>query len=1264
MNRPTNRQTAIPLQTEMDSKYTPEQWQAIHQEGNHVLVSASAGSGKTRVLVQRIMQKLARGYRIRDLLVVTFTELAAKEMKERIEEELQALINQEFEGAMRTHYLQQMADLPTANISTIDAFCRQIIQRYYYVIGLDPVYRLVTDATELLMQRDEVWTALKESLLANEDAHYLRLLANFSNGRSDAAIDRIIYALYDKARVHAQPERWLDDLLRHYQETPEENLNHLYAEFIQPNSLAEIEELIRQLNHHQQGIPVSEAAGFAKMAAGVSDQVAYLTSVQTVLAEGSYQDVYQLIQGSAWPGLPRKNKKDFAEDDALLETQAALKLQNDDLKKQFSAHFNEKYFAFDAETQLRFLQEAQTVATALVAVEKQFIEAMAQFKDENRIMDFADIELAAYRILAAPAENGAAHAADAVNEAVAFYRERFAEVMVDEYQDVNALQEAILQAVSRQDQDKNMFMVGDVKQSIYRFRFAEPALFVDKYKRYAEDFDEAADGQRIRLQKNFRSRADVLYFINYLFEQIMDVGLGQIDYDESAQLSFGFADYPEADEYYPELLLYDKAAAPDLDPLGSEEAQVEIMAHQIQTMIADNFPIYDKKMGIDRPLRYSDIVILSSTRNHHLQVEQTFTQYGIPLQMDNMSNYFKRIEINIMISVLKWIDNPFQDIPFAAILRSPIVDLTEPEMAEVRLADQQVSYYEAFLVYLATAGRETGLYRKLSQLHEWHQRWRNIARDQSIAFLIWQIYNDTGFLDYVAGMPNGLQRQNNLHGFYRRADDFEQSTFRGLFQFIRYIENIQKKEEDLAEPKTIDADQNVVQLMTIHGSKGLEFPVVFYLNISKRFNEQDLKNPVIYSDAYGLGVALKNRQQHISYPNLMQILVKEGEHRDIYAEEMRKLYVALTRAEQKLILVGTIDDAEATFAKWAQQGGTNRLLPVTIRLKAMSPLDWIGPALIRHHDFDQVNRSGVVDEYQVPRQPMHFTVAVTDSAAILRQRDRLLANSPQPAASTATPTVAFAEPAASPSQNLVIPALDFDYAFEPATRTTSYQSVSELKRLFQDPDNTDMAVWMDGTAESMSKTNRYVEQDYQKPAFILETQPVTAAEIGSATHLLMQKISLAQEPDASALEALFAELAAQDLVRPDVQPRINFAKLAAFFATDMGQLLLKNQQKLQREATFSLSIPANQIFAGTSSADQLLVHGTIDGFVTYADHLLLYDFKTDQLGYLNPAQQEQKLKERYQTQIDLYATALETIYNKPVRHKIIIALDTLNTFYL
>lgn len=1256
------RQLTLPLQTEAAGQIKPtsEQWQAIHQEGNHILVSASAGSGKTRVLVQRIMQKITRGFSIRDMLVVTFTDLAASEMKERIEKDLKSLINNEFEGEERQHYLKQMADLQTANISTIDAFCRQIIQRFYYIIGIDPIYRLVTDKTEILMQRDEVFLELKEILLSGDDTDYQLLLENFTNGRSDNEIDQIIYTLYDKARVHAHPDEWLNKLLNHYDSDSEKALNNLYVAFIQPEAVAEVKEILRQLKHQDSYLPNEDLKGFVKMKDTLKEQLLFFANLEELIENGSYDTVYQYVSNTAWPNFSRKNKKDFDNDDLLVEEHGKQKVINDNLKERYKAFFEEKYFAFNTETQQEFLMRARMVATALINVEKKFIESMAIYKSENKMMDFADIELSAYQILTAVGND------EKINEAVAYYRDRFSEVMIDEYQDVNALQEAILSVVAHQEIDKNMFMVGDVKQSIYRFRFAEPGLFIDKYNHYESEFKAEEAGHRIILQENFRSRKDVLYFINYIFEQIMDTEVGQIDYDESARLKYGFTGFPESEAYHTELLLYDEKAEvsdnPEDDVLLSEEAQVEIIAQKIKEMQTNNFAIYDKDLGQERPVQYSDFVILSSTRSHHLQVEQTFREYGIPLQMDNMSNYFKRIEINIMISVLQWIDNPYQDIPFAAVLRSPIVNLTEPEMATIRLANQDVTYYEAFLDYLNQANTKTSLYTKLYQLNEWHQSWRTLARDHSIAFLIWQIYDDTGFLDYAAGMPNGLQRQNNLHGFYHRADDFEKSSFKGLFQFIRYIENIQKREEDLSEPKTINADQNVVQLMTIHGSKGLEFPVVFYLNISKRFNMQDIKGKSIYNDRVGVGVSIRDRQCHINHSNLIQQLVIDGEKKDTYAEEMRKLYVAMTRAEQKLILVGTISDADSTFTKWAQQAGEERQIPAMTRLKAQSPLDWIGPSLIRHKDSDSVNYSGVVESYLTAADPMHFDIQVISTKELKQAHQYLLSQVSDKKVQSIAPI--FLSPTEGNGDSFTIPPLMFDYPYQSATHTTTYQSVSELKRLFQDPVSAEMVNWTDGTVASASQGNRYVSDDYQKPSFMLLATTVPAAEIGSAIHLLMQNINLGKEPEKIDFEKLFDYLVERELIRQEVKAQIKFDQLVNFYRGNFGKLLLKEHQNLLREKTFSLSIPADKIFADTAYEDQLLIHGTIDGFIKYEDHILLYDFKTDNIGYLNKEQQEKTMRERYKTQLDLYAISLETIYELPVRHKVIIALDTMQTFFL
>ncbi|OYQ68200.1 helicase-exonuclease AddAB subunit AddA [Aerococcus sp. 1KP-2016] len=1273
MKKQRTRQTTIPIQTEENARYTADQWAAIHLEGSNLLVSASAGSGKTSVLVQRILQKVKRGYGVDELLVVTFTEKAASEMKERLEVALQEMINDEFDPDMRQHFLQQIAKLPQANISTIDAFCKQVIQRYYFLIDLDPVYRLLTDPTENAMHLENVWETVKEELLGQQDPNYLLITQHFASDRKDEGIDQLIFDLYNKSRVHTNPDAWLDGLLRHY---PDADVAYgestFYHEYVKPIILDEIDTLINNIRVLKTDVPEAEAVGFSKIIESLKAEITYLEKLKELL-NSSYKDAYQMTISEKFPSFSRKSKKDYDNDETLTAEHDKLKTRHDDVVKGIYDKEIMSYFAFDETYQSQFIQDAKALSQAIVAVEKAFSKEMSAYKFAQRMLDFSDIELFTYRILTKEVETE-----DGMNEAKAYYRQKFEEVMIDEYQDVNALQEAILQAVSGNPDDPNMFMVGDVKQSIYRFRFAEPGLFIQKFN----DFADGQRGNRIILAENFRSRGDVLDFTNFIFRQVMDPQVGQIAYDEDAALKLGFTAYPEVDTMHTEVLLYEEKDAEtskessfvsdDADedgPTDGTRMQAELIAQSILEKVNGQHMIYDKKLQAERPITYEDIVILVATRRNHLALEEVFGQYQIPIILDDAANYFQRTEIRIMLNILKFIDNPYQDIPLAAILRSPILSLDEQALAKIRIADKSGTFYDAMKTYMAITDADDLIHKQLSRLDEWHQSWRDIARDKPIASLIWQIYTDTGFLDYVAGMPNGDIRQNNLHGFYQIATDYESSAFKGIFQFIRFIEKIQEKENDLQAPKSGDDARNAVNVFTIHHSKGLEFPLVYVYNISKRFNTQDLRGPVIYNDEVGIGVKLNDRSRHISYPNAFELVAKRNEKKDMLAEEMRKLYVALTRAEQQLVLVGMVKDFDKALEKWQTSLSNQEVLSANGRLKAQSILDWIGPALLRHHDFDKVNETVHVEDY-LPTGHTHFKVAVRNQAETVDLRNYWI-NQIGQSKQEETQTDLFAIEALfadnqAPQNEVTIdlPPVTIDYAYQSATKTTSYQSVSELKRMLQDPDEAYLQTWSKGNQNVLTQTFRYTEDDYDQPKFMQIAQAVSPMAIGSASHLLMQKIDLNSALQEADFRDLFDHLVENQILDQQLWPHLKIAQLVAFFDTPIGKEILKYKTKLYREETFSLAMLGSEIFKDMTSEDDLLVHGTIDGFILFDQEIYLYDFKTDRVAYLNDQQQEEILLNRYQAQMDLYAKALETIWHRPVTRKMIISLDTLKTFFV
>lgn len=537
------------------------------------------------------------------------------------------------------------------------------------------------------------------------------------------------------------------------------------------------------------------------------------------------------------------------------------------------------------------MNNSRGIVAELAAVVQQFATAYDAEKRRRHVWEFSDIEHFALQILQAPAPE-----AIAVREQLS---KDYHEIMVDEYQDTNELQEAIVTTLAH-EHPGNLFMVGDIKQSIYRFRLAEPKLFIDKFNRYQADPDA---GKEITLAENFRSMKNVDAFTNLIFTQIMDEQLGQIKYAGSAKLVYG-ANYPDTLPNVAFLMIYDTEAPSDAgadDAPDGDAGQVTLIAQQIRELLAKETQIWDRSEQQLRPLKYEDIAIISSTKKNNLEIQDQFGRADIPVQINDAQSYFKTTEVQIMMSMLQIIDNPYQDIPLAAVLRSPIVGLNENELAYLRINDKSDDYYSALLHFYQGyqdeyAGNHYAdeLYPKIQKFLEQLQQFQTTARQKQLATLIWQIYQTTGFLDYVAGMPAGPQRQANLHALYERAADYEQNGFKGLFQFVRFIERMQRNDHDLAEAKT-RATENAVQVMTIHGSKGLEFPVVFLLNASKKFNMQDLTDHAVLNNQLGIGIDYFDPEKRVAAPTLPKLVIQAATRKEALAEEMRKLYVALTR---------------------------------------------------------------------------------------------------------------------------------------------------------------------------------------------------------------------------------------------------------------------------------------------------------------------------------------------------------------------------------
>ncbi|WP_339256480.1 helicase-exonuclease AddAB subunit AddA [Paenibacillus sp. FSL R5-0713] len=1179
------------------SFWSDDQWSAISESGEDILVAAAAGSGKTAVLVERIIRKIAdpsQGFSVDRLLVATFTKAAAAEMKQRIREALERALE---EQPGEEHLRKQLSLLGRASITTLHSFCMEVIRRYYQQIPLNPAFRILNE-NEAEIMRQELLEELFEEKYGEEDegSTFRELVDWFSGERNDDAMHRLVQRLYDFSRSHSWPDHWLSEMASAFQVESVGELGHS----------AWVQSIMRDA-----ALALSGAAGLLRQGIHISMQPEGPAPYADTLKEDlvMVEELLSATQVMPWEGLPevfqpaafgklkpcKKDQTDPVLQDQVKELREAAKKAVSDLK---GSMFGRSAFSFWQE-----LEQAAPLMKELSRLVSTFGERYRQAKQERGQVDFSDLEHYCLHILR---HEDSTPELSMPSDAAMEYRSRFDEVLLDEYQDTNTVQEDIVKLISRENPG-NRFMVGDVKQSIYRFRLAEPGLFMNKYRQYGANMHEDRNGedrlnrtgQRIDLARNFRSRAEVVHSVNMIFRQLMNEGVAEIAYDERAQLAYG-ATFPSetlGDEAYtPELMLIDRqgggpdltdgmdengdaAVSAELESAELETAQLEAraIARRIREMVGDTdqpaLHVYDKALQTMRPARYGDMVILlrSTLMWAPLMIEE-FRQQGIPAGGEQSKGYFQATEVEIMMSMLQLVDNPRQDIPLASVLRSPIVGLDEEELAQIRLGDKRQSFYDAVITAAGEWGdsstndvqqsrqenhpdsnivqlqwpeawsemeqgqRETAasveaeildhgyefdvhtegiqdagftghasedmgvteisgsaLQQKLILFLRQLQQWRLEARQGSLSELIWRMYRETGYLDWVGGLPGGLQRQSNLKALYDRARQYEESTAnRGLFRFLTYVSRLRENGGDLGTVAGSSGEQdNAVRIMTIHRSKGLEFPIVFVGGISKMFNQQDLNAPFLMHKELGFGPRFVDRENRVAYPTLANLAIRRRAQFELLAEEMRVLYVALTRPKEKMILLGTVKDAAKKALAWSQvKDSTELALPDYLLAAGRSYLDWIGPSLMRHPDAavlrelagsndsfsscladdqsrwaisiisaDQVSRDHVVDQtlgeedgMTVVRkeriaalkavQPVKLVTSSTVEELTMNAQDTVNQN----IADTGADTVALQQEETRLIHE-VDQRLSWTYAYEAATQVAASTSVTELKTL-------------------------------------------------------------------------------------------------------------------------------------------------------------------------------------------------------------------------
>lgn len=1192
-------------------QWTKEQEEAIKSRGSNLLVAAAAGSGKTAVLVERIITWICdeeNPVDIDNLLVVTFTNAAAQEMKERIG----IAINKALKAnPLSRHLYRQSTLLNKASITTLHSFCLDIVKENFYLLDIDPHFRIADETEAELLRIDVLEDLLEEYYEKCQDGDaFSALIDAYGGQQDDSLIQELIIKLYLFSRSNPWPLHWRKKVVENFTSAQ-------WFQWLLPSIKMELEgareSLLEgwRLSGQPQG-PLPYQLVFAQELAMVDD---LLGKTQI-----SWEELYQGFIQVGFERLPRVKKSEFNE-----VLQERVKSCRDNAKEIING-LKSRYFQRRPEELVLDLSKTKPHLEILCELVQEFYNLYQEAKGKRNIVDFSDLEHYCLKLLLT--ENSTPENQEP-SELSLKLKARFQEVLVDEYQDINEVQETILRLVTN---GTNHFMVGDVKQSIYRFRLAKPELFQDKYESFSPL--KHSQNRRIDLAKNFRCRQAIVDGVNYIFEQIMDKELGEISYNEEAKLVCG-ALYPEIDSATGingpiELHLLEKDLPEELEEDWTPwEREALVIGRKIKELINGGYCVFDSKRNEYRTLTYSDIVILlRSPKGSAETFLEKFRLLGIPVYAELGSGYFKATEIQIMLSLLKIIDNPRQDIPLAGVLRSPIVGLTSEELALIRLNCPQGDFYEGVL---GTAQKVDKLGEKLQEFLVQLEKWRTLARQIDLAHLVWTLYRETGYYDFVGAMPGGSQRQANLRALHDRARQYEATSFRGLFAFLRFLERLEENQSDLEGAKALSENENVVRIMSIHKSKGLEFPVVIVAGLGKEFNLLDTRKDVTLHKDLGLGPVYIDPEKRIKYPTIAKLAIDNKIKLETLAEEMRILYVALTRARERLILVGSVRNLKKRAAEWSQAALTPEKIPDSNLIKAKTCLDWIGSALMKHAGCQPLREVAGGEEHPlIVEHNSVWQVHIYQEALFIEQEKELAATRDM-----LEYIKEFAPVQVNPHiYEQIDRRLSWRYTREKLVTKGAKVTVTEIKNKFRE---------LDLEAEE-SKPFRGFSR---RPVFMREKQGLSAAEKGSAYHTVMQHVDLQAPKTPDYWEKLLIDLIEREVLSEEQVKAVDIQVIRSFFEGPIGKRIEK-AQNVKREMPFSLALPAHEVYDDLDDwGEKVLLQGVIDCLWYEENGWILLDYKSD---YVKPDELDEFIQ-RYQGQINLYARAVENIWKQPVKEK-------------